>query len=76
MTCLPPDCAVSAGPLAETRGCIDPYLTDPLHGSELTDAWTWVDQLSRRLERATVVASPRTLERLEELPRTTLAEQW
>jgi glycosyltransferase involved in cell wall biosynthesis len=49
--------------------CVVAYFADPLHGSEPTNAWNWVDQLSRRLGRVTLVTSPRTGERLEELRR-------
>lgn len=50
--------------LATAHACMVAYLLDPLHGSEPTNAWNWVGEMSRRVGRVTVVTSPRTVNRL------------
>lgn len=45
------------------------YLVDPLHGSEPTNAWHWIDQMARRVGRISLVTSTHGSERLQELAR-------
>ena len=45
------------------------YAVDPLHGSEPTNAWHWIDQMAQRVGRISLVTSTHGSERLQEMAR-------